>query len=96
MDVGNLHPEANPCRSDAIEIKAMTDGYIVHQPERDRIHYLNHTAALVLELCTGRVSVEDISRMIGDAFDLTEPPADYVETCVERLIAKELMVPRTA
>src|SRR5439155_6925151 len=42
-----------PVRVDDLEINFVGDGYVVYHPARDRMHSLNHTAAVVLELCTG-------------------------------------------
>lgn len=91
MDGGSFHADANPRRVDNIDIKVMSDGYIVHQPGRDRIHYLNHTAALILELCSGKASADDISRIVGDAFGMTVPPGAEVEACLGRFVAEELV-----
>ena len=77
--------EAQPRRAPDIEINPVPDGYIIYQPTRDRVHYLNHTAVLVLELCTGRVRARDIPRLIRGAYDLPEPPADQVLECLEAL-----------
>ena len=49
-----------PRRAEGIEVNEVADGYIVYQASRDRVHYLNHTAVLVLEMCNGRVSAGQI------------------------------------
>lgn len=83
--------EVHPRRAPDIEINPVPDGYIIYQPTRDRVHYLNHTAVLVLELCTGRVRAADIPRLIRDAYDLPEPPADEVRACLEMLSTEGLL-----
>jgi hypothetical protein len=85
--------EALPRRADDIEINPVPDGYIVYQPSRDRVHYLNHTAVLVLELCSGRVRAADIPRLVKDVYDLPEPPADEIAACLETLSAEGLVRP---
>ena len=42
-----------PQRTEGIEVVPTVDGYVVYHPDRDRVHDLNHTAALVLEFATG-------------------------------------------
>jgi hypothetical protein len=83
--------EALPRRADGIEINPVPDGYIIYQPSRDRVHYLNHTAVLVLELCTGRVRAADIPRLLKDAYDLPEVPTGEIATCLEKLSTEGLV-----
>jgi hypothetical protein len=83
--------DARPRRADGIEINPVPDGYIVYQPASDRVHYLNHTAVLVLELCTGKVRAADIPRLLKDAYDLPDPPADEVATCLRTLSTEGLI-----
>lgn len=45
---------------------------MVYQPDRNRVHYLNHTAVLILELCNGRNSVAQIAKLVQDAFGLED------------------------
>jgi hypothetical protein len=83
--------DALPRRAEGIEINPVPDGYIVYQPAQDRVHYLNHTAVLVLELCTGRVRAADIPSLLKDAYDLSEPPTDEVRACLETLSTEGLV-----
>ena len=39
-----------PSREEGLEINIVDDGYVVYQPNRDKLHYLNHIAGLILEL----------------------------------------------
>jgi hypothetical protein len=50
-----------PKRVDGLEINPAEDGFIIYQPEQDRVHYLNHTAVLVLELCNGKNTAAGIA-----------------------------------
>ena len=76
---------ARPLRADGIEVVPTVDGYVVYDPARDRVHYLNHTAALVLEFATGENSDTEITRMLQVAYDLPDPPATEVRECLEQL-----------
>jgi len=86
-----MDAEACPRVSEGIEINKVADGYIVYQPERDRVHYLNHTAVLVLELCNGRTRVADLPGLIKSAYDLSAPPAAEVSECLAKLLAEGLV-----
>ena len=70
---------------------ASADGYVVYDERRDRVHYLNHTAALVLEFCTGENGPDQIVRMLQAAYDLPEPPEAETEECLARLRAEGLV-----
>jgi hypothetical protein len=74
-----------PVKAPDLEINEVADGYIVYQPDRDRVHYLNQTAALVLELCNGRNAEADLSELLQLAWDLSAPPVEEVAECLEVL-----------
>lgn len=86
-----MDADALPRRADDLEINPVPDGYIVYQASRDRVHYLNHTAVLVLELCTGRVRAAEIPDLVKDAYDLAEAPVDEVAGCLDTLSAEGLV-----
>ena len=80
--------EASPSRpkqTEELDVSDVADGLVVYQHRPERVHYLNRTASLVFELCTGEHSPEDIARLLGLAFALVEPPTDEVRTCLEQL-----------
>jgi hypothetical protein len=74
-----------PVKASDIEINEVADGYIVYQPDRDRVHYLNQTAAVVLELCNGRNAEADLPELLRLAWDLREPPVEEVAECLKTL-----------
>lgn len=74
-----------PRRVENVEINQVPDGYVVYDKERDRVHYLNHTAALVLEFCTGDNSVEDIVGIMQTAYELSDPPEQEIAECLQQL-----------
>lgn len=80
-----------PVRAPGIEINEVEDGYVVYHPARERVHYLNHTAAVVLELCTGANEVERIAHLLASAYELPEPPAEEIEDCLAQLRAEGLV-----
>ena len=83
------HPRA---RRD-LELEEAADGYVVFDEKADRVHYLNHTAALVLELCTGANSAGDIVGLLQRAYDLPEPPEAETRACLEQLREQSLLEP---
>jgi hypothetical protein len=80
-----------PVRAADIEVNEVADGFVVYDPTQDRVHYLNHTAALVLEFCTGDNAEDDIVRMLQVGYDLPEPPVEEVGDCLQALRAEGLI-----
>ena len=83
---------SNPVKSPDLEINEVTDGYIVYQPHLDRVHYLNQTAALILELCNGRNAEANLPELLRLAWDLSEPPVEEVAECLETLRKEGLII----
>src|SRR5262245_36873643 len=83
--------EAYPRCVDGVQVNEVTDGYVVYDPRRERIHYLNHTAVVLLELCTGTVKAGDLPAMLQAAYELPEPPVTEVATCLQKLFDEGLV-----
>jgi PqqD family protein of HPr-rel-A system len=79
-----------PCKSDGLETDEVEDGFVVYQPDRSRVHYLNPTANLILELCDGEMTAAEIADVMAQAFDLAEPPMQEVEEALATLAAEGL------
>ena len=78
-------------RADGLEVTKVADGYVVYHRERDRIHYLNHTAVVILELCTGAVKASEIPPFLQEAWSLAAPPTAEVEECLGKLHAEGIV-----
>jgi Coenzyme PQQ synthesis protein D (PqqD) len=89
--VSGLEDPERPLAVEGVEVVPTSDGYVVYDEQRDRVHYLNHTAALVLEFCTGENSAEEIVRMLQLAYELAEPPEVETRECLNRLRAEGLV-----
>jgi len=75
----------NPRKVDGLEAHEVDDGLVVFQPSTNRVHYLNPTALVVFELCTGEHTEKDIETLVGEAWDLPEPPREEVQACLTQL-----------
>ena len=85
-------PSWYPRAVEGAETNEVADGFIIYQSERDRVHYLNQTAAILLTLCNGRNRVSDIPELLRLAFDLSEAPVGETRDCLEQLITEGLIV----
>ena len=81
----------NPRRVDGLEITASEDGCIVSRRGQDRIQFLNPTAVLILELCTGESSPEQIADLVKEAYSLPEAPVADVRQALKQLKAEGLL-----
>ncbi len=77
--------DGRPVRAEGLDANEVPDGFVVYDPARDRVHYLNHTAALVLELCTGELAADGIAAWLQRAYELPEPPEQEVGDCLDWL-----------
>ena len=74
-----------PKQIEGLEVNQLADGYVIYEANRERVHYLNHTAVLVLEMCNGDVQADEIPSLLKHAYDLTEPPTAEVAECLDKL-----------
>lgn len=76
-----------------IETNETEHGLIVYDETTDRVHHLNQTAALILELCDGTRTKEQIATDLGRLFELSESPLSTVEECLDQLRDEGLINP---
>ena len=86
--------DAAPKSLPGLDINPAEDGYIVYQPEMDRVHFLNHSATLILELCTGENSPEAIAGMLAEAYGLAQAPIQMVRETIGKLREEKLLESR--
>ena len=87
----NAPQEAYPLIVQGLEINVMSDGYVVYDSKRDRIHYLNAVSALILELCVGSYSIAQIADVVKDTFQTELSPLELTRSCVAQLAAEGLV-----
>ena len=78
--------------ADNLEVHEVPDGYIIYQTTRDRVHYLNKTAAVIFEFCDGRRDRADIVSRVATAFELPPHMHDEVATCLNSLVREGLLL----
>jgi putative component of toxin-antitoxin plasmid stabilization module len=67
--VSELQTSGPSARAD-LDVNEVPDGLIIYDGESDRVHYLNHTAALIFCLCTGENSEATIAEQVCESFTL--------------------------
>lgn len=73
-------------RTPGLNVEPVPDGYVVYDDARAMVHYLNPSAAIVLELCGICRDGAEIARRMQAMFDLSAPPAAEVDECLARLL----------
>jgi hypothetical protein len=80
-----------PRRVPGVDLQATEDGFIFYEADKDRVHFLNHTAVLILELSDGDTPPVEIAELVRKAYDLEEPPLQEVEETIARLLDEGLL-----
>lgn len=86
-----LNTRGEPTRIDGTKLEPVVDGFIVRGESSASATWLNRTSALILELCTGHNSAQEIAAAIAVAFELSEPPIAAVNECLDDLLAAGLV-----
>ncbi len=76
---------------DDLEINQVEDGFVIYDVGRDRVHFLNHTAVLVLGLCNGRHTAAEIPEIVSGFYGLEESPESAISDILERFIEEGLV-----
>lgn len=79
-------------RAPDIEIREVSEGFVAYDPARDRLHFLNLTATMLLETCDGKVPARDLPELLAAAYQLETAPVREVEDCLNRLLEEGLLV----
>ena len=82
----------NPRHIDDLDISPADDGYIIYRPEQDRVHFLNPTAVLILELCNGKNSPDQIVELVKQAYGLAQAPVEEVHEALRQFKAENLLL----
>jgi hypothetical protein len=82
----------NPQHIQGLDIEETDEGHIIYEPDKDRVHFLNPTAALILELCTGANSIAGIAELLQEAYNLPEPPAQAVHDVLTQMKDEGLLL----
>jgi len=80
-----------PVKTDGFEVFPEADGYVVYQSAREKVHFLNHTAVFVLELCDGFHSAAEIRVIFRETFPPAEDPERAVDDILGRFVGEELI-----
>ena len=84
--------QENPKHIEGLDIEQTEDGYVIYEPDKDRVHYLNPTAALILELCNGTNSTSAITELVQEAYSLPEAPTQAVEDAITQMKDEGLLL----
>jgi hypothetical protein len=75
-----------------LEVHNVPDGYIIYNPEQDRVHYLNKTAAIIFEFCDGSHAANDIVARVAMAFELAASAHDEIRDGLAVLVEEGLVL----
>jgi len=80
-----------PRRITDLRIEPFEDAFMVYRNGNDRVHYLNHTAVLVLELSTGENDAEQMAAVLQGLYQLDSPPTREVQDIIANMMDEGLV-----
>jgi hypothetical protein len=81
----------NPIRCDGLEIEEAEDGLIIFDPREDMVHHLNASAAVVFDLCDGSRDFDTIAALLGEIYELSNPPREDALVALRGLAERKLI-----
>lgn len=57
-----------PIRNDSCHMEELDDEVLLYNPANNKTLYINKSASVIWQLCNGEQSVEEIIKMIEDAY----------------------------
>ncbi|MEA2685503.1 MAG: hypothetical protein QOE93_698, partial [Actinomycetota bacterium] len=80
-----IMPGDRPGPVEGLDLNEVKGGLIVYDPARDRVHYLNGTAAVAFALCDGERDVQAIAAVVTTVFGADGVSPGDVEACLAQL-----------
>jgi predicted TPR repeat methyltransferase len=81
----------NPALNPSIRLAPVENGYLAYDPAADRLHELNPIAALIVELCDGTRTAEEVRKLVKPL--LPEGGDEQVERWIQEGIQAGLLTP---
>jgi hypothetical protein len=75
-----------------VEVNPVPDGFVLYEPSGNMVHFLNPSAMMVWELCTGARKAKDIAAIVRELYGLDQIPGDMVRQTLADMASKGLVV----
>lgn len=86
VENGRRPPESVP------DLEFEQDGNLFVVDHDGARHFLNPTAAIVLQLCDGETSVEGITAAVIDLYGDVPDVEDHIQKCLDDLARRDLLI----
>jgi hypothetical protein len=80
-----------PATVSGLDVNEVRDGLIVYDPSRDRVHYLNATAAILFVLCDGSRDRAQLAVELQQAYGRPGPATAEVDEGLTHLEREGLL-----
>jgi hypothetical protein len=91
MSEGTRDASARPTVKEGLELTESEDGLVIYDESTERVHHLNPTAAVILELCGTVRTVDEITETFGRLYPGLDDPANHVWACLDELGREDLV-----
>jgi|SRR5581483_807168 len=86
-----------PSVRDDLTICEIDGEAVIFDPRGSELHYMNHSAALVLDLCDGSATMKEMAAAIADVYEMrAEEVEKQVRSIVRKLRGYRLLEPSKA
>ena len=83
-----------PCRAPGVHLHPAPGGAMLRHPARGLLHQLNASATVIVELCDGTRTVDEIAGLVQRAWTLPTPPVTEVGALITELVGAGALVLR--
>jgi PqqD family protein of HPr-rel-A system len=90
-------PRVKPRARAELAVAELEGESVVYDPVARKLHYLNHSAALIFGLCDGRTTISEMAQAIGEAYEIDPRELDnQIRTLLAQLREFGLVEGKTA
>jgi hypothetical protein len=80
-----------PKKAEGLDFTETDDGFAVFDPKNGKVHFLNNTGVIILEICDGTYTCEEIVGMIEATFKVTDITKEEIRSYIENLYNEHLL-----
>jgi len=84
-----------PKKTDGLEITDTEAGFAVFDPKNGKVHFLNNTGVIILEICDGNHSIDEVVGMIESSYSVTDVTKEEIRNYIENLYHENLLEENT-
>ena len=77
---------------EGLDVHEAEDGLVVFNPVTDSVHHLNHTAGVLFELCAEPVTLDKLSALVAELYELEQAPMEEITAGLAKLVEEGVVI----